>query len=491
MESVPARFTSTRLFAELRYPPFLVLVGIGIVVRVVLTRLYYPAVMLSFDAPRYARVDMPIFGDFWMPAGYPLLLLLLRGFSHQLWVTITIQHAMGVVVGMILFLVGRRLGLSRALALIPAAVALVSGDHLYLEHQIMADSTLLFWVVIGASAAVFAFTAGRRDVALGIASTALAFGALTRSVAIFLIPLLCLGAAVYAEGSMVQRLKAVAAAALPACVVFTIYISSCRISGGQYLGLADMRGWNLYCRVAPFADCRQFTPPAGTEILCESRPQDERPGPFGYVWDLASVPRRNFALGPETGTRLGLFARQVILHQPMGYLRVVLIDLARYVEPWSTSNWAYAGQSPGILSFGWRDTGVEQVVVQALAKKYRGTKVRLYGKDALTMYQNVTRVTGFPVIVLLAASIGGIAKGKGRLRFGAVLFGAIAVVLYAIPAITYSYDFRYGVPAVTFLVAAGVCGIASISPQLRDPETLSGAEFAQPDQMRPPPESTT
>jgi hypothetical protein len=230
-----------------------------------------------------------------------------------------------------------------------------------------------------------------------------------------------------------------------------------------------MSGWNLYSRVAPFADCKQFTPPPGTEILCESRPPDSRPGPFGYVWDLTSVPRRNFALGPETGAQLGVFARQVILHQPVDYLRAVLVDLLRYVEPWSTSHWQYAGQSPGILSFGWYNADVEKLVVDALAKRYRGTKVRLHGKDALAMYQNVVRVGGLPIVVLLSMSfVGIIKKGQPLLRFGSMLFGLTAFALYVVPVLTVSYDFRYGIPAVTFLVVAGVCGIGSISPKGRD-----------------------
>ncbi len=74
-----------------------------------------------------------------------------------------------------------------------------------------------------------------------------------------------------------------------------------------------MRGWNLYARAAPFADCGKFTPPAGTEILCEQRPPSERPGPFGYVWDLKSTPRRMFVLGPESSRKLGVFGQRAIL----------------------------------------------------------------------------------------------------------------------------------------------------------------------------------
>jgi hypothetical protein len=143
------------------------------------------------------------------------------------------------------------------------------------------------------------------------------------------------------------------------------------------------------------------------------------------------------------------------------------VDLLRYVEPWSTSNWEYAGQSPGILSFGWRDGNVEKVVVDALAKQYRGTKVRLHGKDALAMYQNVMRVSGLPILVLLGLSFVGIIKGEPLLRFGSMLFGLTAFAFYLVPVLTVSYDFRYGIPAETFIVVSGMLGAASVFPRLQ------------------------
>jgi len=103
--------------------------------------------------------------------------------------------------------------------------------------------------------------------------------------------------------------------------------------GCPILGLTDISGWNLYSRVAPFADCGKFTPPEGTAILCQERPPSKRPGPFGYVWDLESVPRKRFELGPKTGRKLGEFAKRAIIHQPWDYASSVLIDLVRFMNP--------------------------------------------------------------------------------------------------------------------------------------------------------------
>ncbi len=101
---------------------------------------YFPAIMIFVDSPRYARINSwPLFGDFWMPAGYPMLLQLLHAISNRLWVTIAFQHLLGVSIGAFLFLALRRLGIARWIACLPAAVPLLSGDQLYQEHTVMSD----------------------------------------------------------------------------------------------------------------------------------------------------------------------------------------------------------------------------------------------------------------------------------------------------------------------------------------------------------------
>src|SRR6476646_600819 len=93
---------------ELLYPPFLILLGTGLFVRIVLILLYFPAVMIFVDSPRYARINSwPLFGDFWMPAGYPMLLQLLNAISSQLWVTIAFQHFLGGI-PIVFLLIGLR-----------------------------------------------------------------------------------------------------------------------------------------------------------------------------------------------------------------------------------------------------------------------------------------------------------------------------------------------------------------------------------------------
>ncbi|HYH88839.1 MAG TPA: hypothetical protein VEX67_06380 [Solirubrobacteraceae bacterium] len=86
----------------------------------------------------------------------------------------------------------------------------------------------------------------------------------------------------------------------------------------DYFGFTDGRGWALYARVAPFADCTAFTPPAGTRVLCEKTDARTRSGPDHYMWDADSPAMRVVGgAGPPTQDELmGRFGRAAALGSP-------------------------------------------------------------------------------------------------------------------------------------------------------------------------------
>ena len=246
---------------------------------------YFPAIMIFVDSPRYARINSwPLFGDFWMPAGYPMLLQLLHAISNRLWVTIAFQHLLGVSIGAFLFLALRRLGIARWIACLPAAVPLLSGDQLYQEHTVMSDFFFTVLATAGVCVAIRGLIPTLQLKWLAAGSVLIGAAGLTRNIGFALLPILGVCSAVWFRQSLRHIYLALTAATLPALLVLGCYWGAFLLTHGRYLGLSDMRGWNLYARAAPFADCGKFTPPAGTEILCEQRPPSERPGPFGYVW---------------------------------------------------------------------------------------------------------------------------------------------------------------------------------------------------------------
>lgn len=442
------------------------LLAIGVAIRALLIGLYFPAVMQWVDSPRFARAvpaHTALFDDYWMPAAYPAFLKVVRHLSNHVWVSITVQHLLGIATALLVYLAFRRLDLSRWFALGAAAILLLSGDLLYLEHIFMSDQFLFMFAVAACSAVVFGLypRVDRRWLAAAGALAALAM--LSRSVGAGVVAATVVTAAWLAPAAWRGRAFAGATVAAGALVVLGLYVAAFEIKDGRYLGLTDMRGWNLYSRVAPFAKCSAFTPPAGTRILCEKTPPRARPGPFYYVWDARSPSVANFKPeDPSTGRPLEKFADAALETQFGNYLDSVGTDLLRYVEPSIGLQRGYSGQGRELVWFGFRDPATEQTVTRALVPRYSGVKVHAPGQAFFAAYQNILRVDRIMVVLALALAIGGMFAGRGPARIGAVAFGLSALALFVLPTATVSYDFRYGIPPTYLLAVAAVAGGAAL-----------------------------
>ena len=455
----------------LAYRPLLVLLGLGVAVRAATMALFFPAVMASYDSPRFARADpQGLFDDYWMPAGYPAFLKVLHNISEEVWFSIAVQHVIGVGAAVLLYLTARRLGASGALACVPAAFGLLSGDLLYLEHIFLADGFMLALCIAGLAAAAWGLhpTVDRR--LLFLAGALIAAATLSRpTAAAVLVALLAVAAASGGRGAKRwPRLRSVTAAAVGAVTVFALYGGAFAVKDGRYLGVGDMSGWLLYGRAAPFADCDEFTPPEGTERLCDQRPPAERPGPFGFVWPDDAPARQAFTqLGPESGKLPGEFARAALLHQPGSYVSAVALDLVRYVEPEAGLEKPYSGQGRDLVSFGFRDAAVERIVIDGLARRYDGTELDAPGTDLLESYQDLVRVDRLVLAAAILLTVAGLLLARGPLWTGTALFGLSGFGLYLVPAMTISYDFRYGIPPSALVVMAAVLAGAGLLERRR------------------------
>jgi hypothetical protein len=441
----------------LRYRPLFVLLGAAVALRIATLALYFPGVVLSADSVRFALVAPDvhrIFDDTWHPAGYPMFLGTLRLVSDQVWFTIAAQHLLGLLAGTALYLAVARLGAPRWLGLIPAAVYLFSGDVLFFEHILLSEQLALALTALALSAAILGLQP-KVDPRWLAASGALATGAwLTR--APFLVVVFAV-VSVAALGVTGRRSRATAggAAALGAAVVFGLYLLAFQVSGGRYLGLWDLSGWQLYGRVAPFAQCDQFDVPKGVETLCESTPPADRPAPFHYTQEPTSPAVREFGYGsPQADGLLNDFAIRAIRAQPRDYASAVISDLARYVR--KGNPFPATTRLGGInWSFAFRPPWVEAIAGHQLAAVYDGTKVSAPGAHLLGDYQSVMRVHGILIAVLLLLTPAGAIWGRGPGRLGAALFGSTSFLLFLGPVAASSYDFRYGVPPATLLACAG------------------------------------
>ncbi len=446
------------------HPALRVILLLAIAVRVAVAALYFPSIFEVYDTPRFARAvpQAGLFDDYWMPAGYPAFLKIVHHLSTEIWVTVAVQHLIGIGLVVVVFAAVRRCTQSAIAASVAAAVAALSGDLIYLEHIILADGFLFTFSVLACACICFGLgdrTDTRWLVAAGVCA---ACAMLSRSVGLAVIVSTVGVALLFSSSSgRLLRIRDACAVAGGAGVILGLYVTAFWAVGGTYLGLADMREWNLYSRVAPFADCRKFDPPAGSRPLCADAPLEVRSGPFFYIWDENSVSRRNFApLGPRTGTIPGEFAREVLIHQPLDYLEAVGSDLLRYLEPGFESSAELGGQTRAEISFERRDLMVEGLIQQALQPRYKGVELRIRAPELLSGYQQLFRVDRLLVLISLLATLAGIVLLRGRERVGVAVFGLSALGLFVLPTLTVSYDYRYGIPPTNLLAIAGTIAIS-------------------------------
>jgi hypothetical protein len=448
---------------EFGYKPFLVLLGLGFLVRLAVAIMYFPAWMQANDVVRFARVNPSgMFDDYWMPAGYAFFVRGMRAITSELWITIAIQHLIGLAVGAIVFLTMKRLGAKEWVACIPAGFVFLSGDLLWTEHQLMAENFVTAFLVAGLGCAVRGLVPRVDSRWLLAASALLMYAALSRNVALVAMPVFLLCVAFQTTGSFVNRARVVAIAVLPATVVFGLYVTAFEVSDGKYLGMTNMSGWNLYSRVAPFADCTQFTPPAGTQQLCETTATGERDGSLGYEWDLNSRGNTVFTMEPPDSKIVGKFGREVIVHQPLAYLKMVGVEALRYLDSSIADERPYSGLSGSVQSFGLVDPATRERIESEMAPAYDGTHVRVIGRQILSTYQSLFRIGGLLVAALLILTVVGAFVARGAARLGIFLFGGTAVLLYLVPVATFAWEYRYGVQPQVFLVVAGVLGASAL-----------------------------
>ncbi len=297
-----------RLFVAVRHPVVLLLLG-AVAIRVIALIGYQPLFGDYFDSYEYVRSAADLGATFGAelpirPAGYPVMLAALAAIWSSLTFVAVVQHALGLLATVLLYLTVRRLGAPLWLALGAAAVIALVPDVVFFEHALLSESVFLVLVTAATYAAVRGIDESDRNPRLGAwlawlaaAGALLAFAALFRAVGQVLVPLIPIVAVIAVRGPIGRRLAAALAAAVPAAALLLAYSAALSAAGG-YFGLADGQGWALYARMAPIADCSRFDPPPGTEGLCERRPPDSRPGPDDYAWNPRHA--RTLFIGPPT-----------------------------------------------------------------------------------------------------------------------------------------------------------------------------------------------
>jgi hypothetical protein len=454
---------------------------VGLALRLYLRARWRPALIGFPDSSIYIQDAMTgVFNDPLRVGGYSEFLRLLHGIHPSLSFAILVQHLLGLGSGLLLFGAVRRAGFSGWVALVPAAVVMLSGSEIFVEHAPLSEALFIFLVDLALYALVRTWTSWGWGILAG-----LALGTATdvRSIGLVLLVVTALVLPLTAPGALKRRIGlgvlVVVAAALPVGGFLHAHEESQGYGGFTGAGYFD-----LYARVAPFADCSKFTPPAGTADLCIHVPRSQRPGHDYWEFTANSPAVRvfgepdNMAPQPGENSKLRTFAEAAILGQPLEYLEYVGRDLVRIVDPSFPSS-PYGnkgpagteyGNTPQSLSAYYFSTGNLYALHLLLGAYYPGDGEVHKSLTFLLNYERDTRIEGPLMALLLLLALAAPILGKRRERRAALFFLAITTVLLLGPIFTSEYDYRFTIPAFGPLAATAAIGawtaIERIRPRL-------------------------
>ena len=380
-----------------------------------------------------------------------------------------VQHVLGLAIAVALYILLLRLGLRPWVAALGCLPVLVDGYQIMLEQFILAE-TLFQALIVAAFFALLwnervSWLAGALDAVL------VSLAALTRVVGLALIPIVIVYVVVRRRSA-----TAVASTIVASVVPLLAYAGWYDSVHGQF-ELTGNTWITLYGRLAPIADCEKLELPPRESVLCDRLPVAKRPSPNYYVFHPASpatrlpATRRNDALRD--------FSKQVIVHQPETYLRLVGGEFLHYFAPVrTTGRWddpveAYRfGEhlpAPPFVAL-LPDYPLERLlsktplVFRHIPFPNKQPSAGIAG--FLRWYQDVATSPG-PLIALAAllGILGAFARrapGRRSLRAESALLATSGLALLVTPVATVIFDYRFLVPALPLLSAGGVVGATSI-----------------------------
>jgi 4-amino-4-deoxy-L-arabinose transferase-like glycosyltransferase len=449
--------------ARLRHvhPATLVLAALvvaGVALRVLGATASWPVSTTLADAGSYAAyATANPMEDPLHTAGYSSFLAVVGVFTREVAVVTILQHLLAIITALLFYAAVRRVTRSHWAGLLPAALVLLNADLVFLERNVLSE-TLFMTVLAGTFyAAVRAFDAPDPWWRWPAATGALV-GLVTimRATGVFLLPVVVLAILLIRPGRLRNTWRAPAVAAAAGAIVLVLYALGNLASNGRF-EVGPTQGWHLYGRVAPFADCRQFRPPAGTEGLCEQTRVPQRPNGSFYMHDAASPARRLF--GPEPWAKhdadMRAFAMQVITHQPRAYATAMWRDVKTYFAPDSLSgphldgelDWSRANLTDDPIAAA-TETAMERFFDPFRTHASAGTVAFLHD------YQRVFRfgATWLSIASIVVAI--GLLVGPRRSRVGVLVFGIGGLALLVAPVLSVFYVARYTVPVGAPLFAA-------------------------------------
>ncbi|MFI0486310.1 hypothetical protein [Actinomadura sp. 9N215] len=453
--------------------PFACVLAAAIAVRVVAV-LGYPSPMWFGDSPGYLTAAVELRPSETRPSGYSLLLWAIKPF-HSFTLMVSVQHAVGVLTGVLVYVLVWRAGraawpdgdeawrvwaVGSAGALLAVPV-LLPVHQVALEHMLMSDSLFTFLLLAAVAAVLW-----RRRATWWLGALAglfAGFAAVTRAAGLPLVAVILVAMVLRRAGW-----RACGAVAVAFAVPVAGYMLWFHSAYGEYKLAKAEQVW-LYARTATFADCRVIEPRPGLEIMCPKRTNPRVSRPFAAMWtgDSAFRDIPGWIYGERGNALAREFAWEAIKAQPADYAKVVVHDTLRafewerkpYPTPWTWRQYEFPeGEA-------WAD---EQAQIAGLYDPGGGGRTRVVDPwaEQILKYQDNAVLPGSVLGVLLLGGLGGAlvhVRSRGRWRprravrhwgTGALLPWGTGLALLVIPAATADFDYRYVLPAVPFACVA-------------------------------------
>jgi hypothetical protein len=444
-----------------RHRPFVVLFGLGLLLRIVTMVAYRPAIFYIDSFASYVLPLSHLDPTGQDPLGYDLLLLGPVLNLSNFPVVVAVQHLIGLAMAVALYRLLRHKGAGRWLAALATAPGLLDAYQIQIEHNIMSDP--LFEALIVGALTVLVWPARPSWKHVAVAGLLIGCATTVRQVGEFLfIPVIVY--AVIRGGPGWRRLSVTGAALVAFLGPVGAYATWFHTATGRF-GITNVGGNALYGRVATFADCDGLTLPAAERVLCPTTPVAQRGGTDFWAHDPGSPYFKLRDSDPAHADQLAAdFAHRVIRHQPWAFTRAVLGDAAK-VLAWNREDatvndptverWRFQTQFPTFPDLVTVDS------VNGLADRWGGGHATVVRPLALFLrgYQLSVGYTPGPGLVLAAV----LALLAFRRRGGApaLLFLGTTVLLLLVGDVVV-FSWRYQLPAYILLPVAAVLGLTTL-----------------------------
>ena len=471
------------------------LVAIGLMLRILAVVAYHPA-LIYVDSLKYLYNAAP--GS--DPLGYKIILKIVLVFGDVGTVAV-LQHLVGLAMGILLYAVLRRRGVTWWLAAIAAAPVLLDAYQIQMETMIMPD--IWFEAAIVAGLAVLLWRPELTTRAAVAAGLILGASATIRQVGEVLI----LPALVFLVLAVGGGWRQIARKSVALIIAFAIPILA--YSAGAYEKFGHFRlgrGQATIGRTTGAADCATLRVSAEARLICPT-PAEQAKGPDWLEHSKYSpLYHTPLPTGARRGQLMGELNTAVRNQQPERVVLAILRDSVRLFALTRTqtsnvtpiSRWQFHKIYPTYPN--WITLGPGRAIVVGLQHRAFGpfffkplnpafggpAQVNRPAASFLRAYQLDGGYTPGPLFLL--ATLAGIAGSLLVVRrrretpfrgpaLACLLFTACAVIILGASDV-FEFSWRYQLPAVVTLVPGGALGLTALILWIR-------ARRSQPDNSAP------